>query len=101
MLRVWATAAAATADDVVTSRVQAKVEMYSKYERQKDKRSYDERLNLYTGPQYLYPAERIKPTRVMRWSEEGLPQYRAGEEEAAAPAQNADQPAVDGVAAES
>jgi len=72
--------------------------MYSKYERQKDKRSYDERMNLYTGPQYLYPAERIKPTKVLRWTEEGLPAYSEGGEEAA-PA--AEQPAVDGVAAES
>lgn len=77
----------------------AKVEMYSKYERQKDKRSYDDRMNLYTGPQYLYPAERIKPTKVLRWNEEGLPMYGdAGEDFAAAPAE---QPAVDGVASES
>jgi len=82
--------------------VQAKVEMYSKYERQKDKRSYDDRMNLYTGPQYLYPAERIKPTKQLHWSEEGLPVYgdaAAGED--AAPAAPAEQPAVDGVAAES
>ena len=75
--------------------------MYSKYERQKDKRSYDERLNLYTGPQYLYPAERIKPTKVVRWGDEGLPQYTEATENAAAPEQSADQPVVDGVAAES
>ena len=74
--------------------------MYSKYERQKDKRSYDERLNLYTGPQYLYPAERIKPTKSVHWSEEGLPQYSTGADDAAA-AQSANEPAVDGVAAES
>jgi len=74
--------------------------MYSKYERQKDKRSYDERLTLYTGPQYLYPAERIKPTKSVGWSEEGLPQYSTGADDAAA-AQNAGEPAVDGVAAES
>ena len=49
--------------------------MYSKYERQKDKRSYDERLTLYTGPQFIYPPERIKPTKIIRWSEEGLPIY--------------------------
>jgi len=53
----------------------AKIEMYSKYERQKDKRSYDERLQLYTGPQYLYPAERIKPQKILRWNEEGMPIY--------------------------
>jgi troponin T len=49
--------------------------MYSKYERQKDKRSYDERLQLYTGPQYLYPAERIKPKKIIRWNDEGMPIY--------------------------
>jgi len=79
--------------------VQAKIEMYSKYERQKDKRSYDDRMTLYTGPQYLYPAERIKPQKAIHWSEEGLPVY--GDDAAAAAAAGADQPAVDGVAAES
>jgi len=74
--------------------------MYSKYERQKDKRSYDERMTLYTGPQYLYPAERIKATKLVRWNEEGLPVYddAALAEEAAAPSE---QTAVDGVTAES
>ena len=81
---------------LTTTVLQAKVEMYSKYERQKDKRSYDERMTLYTGPQYLYPAERIKPTKVLRWTEEGLPSYGDAGEEPAAPAE---QPAVDGVAA--
>jgi troponin T len=57
----------------------AKIEMYSKYERQKDKRSYDERLTLYTGPQYVYPPERIKPTKIVGWNEEGLPMYREHE----------------------
>ena len=49
--------------------------MYSKYERQKDKRSYGELLTLYTGPQFFYQPERIKPAKVVRWSEEGLPIY--------------------------
>jgi len=80
---------------------QAKVEMYSKYERQKDKRSYDDRMTLYTGPQYLYPAERIKPTKSLRWNEEGLPMYGDAGEDTAAAAAPAEQPAVDGVAAES
>jgi troponin T len=53
----------------------AKVEMYSKYERQKDKRSYEERLQLFTGPQYLYPPERIRPKKIIRWNEEGMPIY--------------------------
>ena len=49
--------------------------MYSKYERQKDKRSYGDRKVIYTGPQYGMPAERIKPSKVVRWNEEGLPIY--------------------------
>jgi len=53
----------------------SKVEMYSKYERQKDKRSYVDRKVLYTGPQFGLPAERIRPTKIVRWSEEGLPIY--------------------------
>lgn len=57
---------------------QLKVEMYSKYERQKDKRSYGDRKVLYTGPQYGMPAERIKPTKIVRWNEEGLPIYEEG-----------------------
>lgn len=62
----------------------AKVEMYSKYERQKDKRSYDDRLNLYTGPQFVYPPERIKPKKVVAWNEEGIPIYSTGDEGQAA-----------------
>lgn len=61
----------------------AKVEMYSKYERQKDKRSYVDRKVIYTGPQFVLPPERIRPTKIVRWSEEGLPIY----EEPGAPAE--------------
>jgi troponin T len=61
----------------------AKVEMYSKYERQKDKRSYVDRKVIYTGPQFVLPPERIRPTKIVRWSEEGLPIY----EESGAPAE--------------
>lgn len=53
----------------------SKVEMFSKYERQKDKRTYDDRKVLYTGPQFGYPADRIKPNKIVKWSEEGLPLY--------------------------
>lgn len=60
--------------------------MYSKYERQKDKRSYDERLNLFTGPQFLYPAERIKATKLIAWNEEGVPIYSGGEDGGHGPA---------------
>lgn len=59
----------------------AKVEMYSKYERQKDKRSYVDRKVIYTGPQFVLPADRIKPTKIVRWSEEGLPIYEEGGQE--------------------
>jgi troponin T len=86
----------------------AKVEMYSKYERQKDKRSYDERLVLFTGPQFLSPPERIKPQKIVRWNEEGMPIYEDGtvgstsdhhgQAAAADAAADGGQAAVDGVA---
>jgi len=49
--------------------------MYSKYERQKDKRSYEDRLQLFTGPQYVSPPDRIKPQKAIRWNDDGLPVY--------------------------
>jgi len=61
----------------------SKVEMYSKYERQKDKRSYGERTVIFTGPTFVLPPERIRPSKIVKWNEEGMPQY---EEPAAAPA---------------
>lgn len=54
---------------------QAKIEMYSRYERQKDKRSYGDRHHVFQGPTFLYPAERVVPTKIVSWNEEGLPQY--------------------------
>jgi len=56
----------------------SKVEMYSKYERQKDKRTYVDRKVMYTGPMFAYPTERIKPQKIIKWSEEGLPIYEGG-----------------------
>lgn len=53
----------------------AKIEMYSKYERQKDKRDYNERKTCYVGPQYIPPPERIKPTKIVKWGSDGMPQY--------------------------
>lgn len=53
----------------------AKVEMFSKYERSKDKRGYRDRKNVFTGPQYILPPDRIKPEKIVKWSEEGLPRY--------------------------
>jgi len=73
-------------DNVVSDRIMErfagvplKVEMFSKYERQKDKRTYDDRKVLYTGPQFGCPAERIKPNKSVAWTEEGLPIYGGGE----------------------
>jgi len=60
-----------------------KVEMFSKYERQKDKRTYDDRKVLYTGPQFGCPPERIKPNKIVAWDEEGLPIYQQGSQPAA------------------
>jgi len=56
----------------------SKVEMYSKYERQKDKRSYVDRKVLYTGPMWAGPTEKIKPQKIIKWTEEGLPLYEGG-----------------------
>jgi len=53
----------------------AKVVMYSLYERQKDKRLYTDRKGLYTGPMFGGPPDRIKPQKIVKWSEEGLPLY--------------------------
>lgn len=65
----------------------AKVEMYSKYERQKDKRSYGERKTLYTGPQFILPPERIRPSKIVKWNEEGMPQYSETGDAHGAPAE--------------
>jgi len=59
--------------------------MFSKYERQKDKRNYKERQTLYTGPQYVQPPERIKPSKVVRWNEGGMPTYEDAPEGGGAP----------------
>lgn len=56
----------------------SKVEMYSKYERQKDKRTYDDRKVLFTGPMRVGPPEKIAPHRIVKWNEEGLPEYADG-----------------------
>merc|ERR1712170_104450 len=54
----------------------AKVEMYSTYERQKDKRDYGDRHQVFHGPTWRYQAERIKPHKIVKWDEDtGLPIY--------------------------
>jgi len=74
-----------TADEAQSDRIMArfagapsKVEMYSKYERQKDKRSYGDRQVLYTGPMYAVPTEKIPPQKIISWTEEGVPIYGPG-----------------------
>lgn len=49
--------------------------MFSKYERQKDKRSYGERHKVHAGPRYLRPPSRIAPTKIVKWGDDGLPRY--------------------------
>lgn len=60
----------------------AKIEMYSKYERQTDKRPYSEKKCVYGGPTWATPVERIRPKKIVRWTDEGLPIY--GEDSAPA-----------------
>merc|ERR1719323_2091211 len=53
----------------------ARTEMYSKFERQQDKRVYAEKKTVFKGPSYAFPAERIAAARSIVWNEEGLPSY--------------------------
>lgn len=53
----------------------ARIQMFSEFDRQKDKRTYSDRQQVFTGPHILYPAERIKPYRILKWNEAGLPCY--------------------------
>ena len=50
--------------------------MYSVYERQKDKRNYHDRHEVFHGPTWRYPAKRIRPKKIVKWDEDsGLPIY--------------------------
>lgn len=54
----------------------AKVEMYSKYERQMDKRQYGDKKVVFVGPVYGFPADKISPARKVIWDDNtGLPSY--------------------------
>lgn len=54
----------------------SKILMYSPFERQKDARPYVERQKTFTGAHFLYPADKIQPRRILKFSEEtGLPSY--------------------------
>lgn len=56
--------------------IPAKVQMYSKYERQKDKRDFGERHTVFHGPTWKFPADRIKNTRNVKFNPDtGLPEY--------------------------
>lgn len=50
--------------------------MYSKFERQQDKRIYAEKKVVFKGASYAFQSEKIKPERSISWNEEGLPQYK-------------------------
>ena len=49
--------------------LKAKIEMYSKYERQKDKRAYVERQQLFQGPMYSGAVPRVVPKRRIAWDD--------------------------------
>jgi len=54
----------------------SKIELYSRFERQPDKRVYKEKHTVFTGPTYIMPPEKIAPCRIVKWDENtGLPIY--------------------------
>jgi len=54
----------------------SRIELYSAFERQPDKRSYGEKHTVFTGPTYLFPAARVTPKRKIKWDpNSGLPSY--------------------------
>lgn len=68
----------------------AKIEMYSRYERQKDKRTFSDRHVVFHGPTWKYPAKRIRACKIVKWDEDsGLPIYVEMEGADAAAAANA------------
>jgi len=54
----------------------SRIELYSAFERQPDKRSYSEKHTVFIGPTYLFPAARVAPKRKIKWDPNtGLPSY--------------------------
>jgi len=54
----------------------SKILMFSQFKRQTDSRSWGERQTVFTGPQYLFPANKIQPTRILKFNEaSGQPEY--------------------------
>lgn len=55
----------------------SKILMFSEFERQTDSRSWGERHAVFKGAHFLYPAERVQPTRIMKFNEaSGQPEYQ-------------------------
>ena len=53
--------------------------MYSKFERQQDKRSYGQKHSVFQGPTYLHETDRIAAQRGITWDEDtGIPYYKGG-----------------------
>jgi len=54
----------------------AKIEMYSKFERQQDKRIFGEKANVFTGSTWAPVTERITAKKTIAWNENsGQPSY--------------------------
>lgn len=53
----------------------ARIEMYSKFERQQDKRVYSEKKVVFKGASYAFAPDKIPAARSIVWNEEGLPSY--------------------------
>merc|ERR1712165_50507 len=54
----------------------SRIELYSAFERQPDKRSYSEKHTVFIGPTSLFPAARVAPKRKIKWDPNtGLPTY--------------------------
>ena len=56
--------------------LQSKVIMFSEFERQMDKRTYDDKKVNFVGPVFAEPVAKIPPKRIVKWDEStGLPAY--------------------------
>jgi len=72
-----------------------KIEMYSKYERQKDKRSYGQRKEIFYGPNWAEDIQKIRPTKTIKFFSDQGPEViefdEVADEPAAAPAEAAEE----------
>jgi len=54
----------------------SKILMFSQFERQTDSRSWNERQVVFTGPMFRFPADKVQPTRILKFNEaSGQPEY--------------------------